>query len=49
VMLSAGTVARGRIRFDSLGLPDLAASVRLTRDGQTAEVRVAANGDVTVG
>ncbi len=48
VVFSAGTETRGRIRFDNLGVPDSAASVRLSRDGQTAEVRVAANGDVTV-
>lgn len=38
-----------RIRFDSTGLPEGPASVRLGRDGQSAEVSVAANGDVKVG
>jgi general secretion pathway protein H len=47
--LSSGADGRGRLRFDSLGLPDSAARIRLTSDGRTAEVRVAANGDVTVG
>jgi general secretion pathway protein H len=49
VQLSGAPQARGRIRFDTLGLPGTAARVRLTRDGRTSEVRIAANGDVTVG
>lgn len=40
--------ARVRLRFDSLGLPDQPTSFALTRDGRTARVNVAANGDVTV-
>ncbi|HUE78644.1 MAG TPA: GspH/FimT family pseudopilin [Sphingomicrobium sp.] len=48
VKLATATEARVRVRFDSLGLPDSPASVRLVRDGRTAEVRVAANGDVAV-
>lgn len=37
-----------RVRFDSLGLPPGPATVQLSSGGRTAEVRVAANGDVTV-
>jgi general secretion pathway protein H len=48
VAVSDGAERRMRLRFDSVGLPDAPASVRLARDGQAAEVRVAANGDVTV-
>jgi hypothetical protein len=47
--VAGGTGARTRIRFDSLGLPDAPAAVRLALAGREAEVRVAANGDVTVG
>lgn len=39
---------RARVRFDSLGLPDRPASFAVSRDGRTARVEVAANGDVTV-
>jgi general secretion pathway protein H len=41
--------ARARVRFDSLGLPDGPTSFALSRGGQTIRVRVAANGDVSVG
>ena len=47
VALPAGG-ARARVRFDSLGLTDRPTSFALTRDGRTARVRVAANGDVRV-
>ncbi|MDQ3471989.1 MAG: GspH/FimT family pseudopilin [Pseudomonadota bacterium] len=40
--------ARARLRFDSLGLPDRPTSFAIARDGRTARVSVAANGDVTV-
>ena len=40
--------ARASVRFDSLGLADGPATFARTRDGRTARVRVAANGDVTV-
>lgn len=43
----AGT-ARARVRFDSLGLPEAAASFVIARGGQTADVEIAANGDVRV-
>lgn len=45
----AGTrVAALRVRFDSLGLPDSPAALRLSSDGRSAQVRLDANGDVTV-
>ena len=47
--VDGGDDGRARIRFDSLGLPDAPAEVRLALDGRSAAVRVAANGDVTVG
>lgn len=37
-----------RLRFDSLGLPDAPAELRLSSNGRSATVRLAANGDVTV-
>lgn len=37
-----------RLVFDNLGLPDPAASVTIARDGASATVAVAANGDVRV-
>jgi general secretion pathway protein H len=40
--------ARARVRFDSLGMADRPMALRLSQDGRTADVRVAANGDVTV-
>jgi general secretion pathway protein H len=43
----AGEQARSRIRFDSLGLPDQPLQLSLSRDGAEANVRVAANGDVS--
>ncbi len=48
VLFPAGNESRARVRFDSLGLPDGPTSVRLDRDGRQSQVRVAANGDVTV-
>lgn len=48
VALSGGGQGRARVRFDSLGLPDAPTSVKLARDGRTAEVRIDANGDVGV-
>lgn len=38
-----------RLVFDNLGLPDPAASVIIARNGSSATVAVAANGDVKVG
>lgn len=48
VAIPARSEVRARVRFDSLGMADAPASVQLERDGQRSEVRVAANGDVTV-
>lgn len=47
--VAGGGEARSRIRFDSLGMADRAATVRLSQDGRTLTVAVAPNGDVTVG
>jgi general secretion pathway protein H len=46
--LGARTEGRTRVRFDSLGLPDSPESFRLVRNGQAANVRIFANGDVKV-
>ncbi|MBA3578080.1 MAG: GspH/FimT family pseudopilin [Sphingomonas sp.] len=46
-MASTGS-GRGRVRFDGLGMADQPFELRLSRDGRTAQVRVAANGDVAV-
>ena len=48
VSVSPGEGGRGRIRFDSLGMPDRAFAVTIVRDGRETVVRVAANGDVAV-
>lgn len=37
-----------RLRFDSLGMPQSPAALRLSSAGRSAVVQVAANGDVTV-
>lgn len=42
------SAARARFRFDSLGMPQSPAAVRLSNGGRAATVRLAANGDVTV-
>lgn len=39
---------RVRVRFDSLGMTDEPFALRLSSDGRTAVVRIAANGDVAV-
>jgi general secretion pathway protein H len=39
---------RARVRFDSLGVADQPLVLRLSREGQSAGVRIAANGEVTV-
>lgn len=36
------------VRFDSLGMADRQVALRLSRDGRTAVVRIAANGDIAV-
>lgn len=38
-----------RLVFDNMGLPDPAATVTLARDGTSARVAVATNGDVSLG
>ena len=48
VALPGDAGARASVRFDSLGLADRPGSFVLTRDGRSARVSVAANGDVTV-
>lgn len=48
IAFAGGAEPRQRLRFDSLGLPDRPTSVGVQRDGRTAQVRIAANGDVTV-
>lgn len=49
ITIAGGIEAGGaRLRFDSLGLPAAPAALRLTSDGRSALVRLAANGDVTV-
>lgn len=39
---------RARLVFDNLGLPDAPMRLDITRDGQTAQIAVAPNGDVKV-
>lgn len=39
---------RARLVFDNLGLPDAPMSLRIDRDGRSARLAVAANGDVKV-
>lgn len=47
--VAAGSdAAAARLRFDSLGLPDSPLALRLSREGRTSVVQVAANGDVSV-
>jgi len=48
IAAAAAGEGRTRVRFDSLGLPDQPFAVRIARDGRSANVRVAANGDVRV-
>ena len=38
----------GRVRFDTLGMPDRPMALRISRNNRTATVQVAANGDVSV-
>lgn len=39
---------RARLVFDNLGLPDAPLALELSRDGRSARIAVAANGDVKV-
>ena len=49
IAMPAERGARASVRFDSLGLADRPVTFALTRDGRTARIHVAANGDVTLG
>jgi general secretion pathway protein H len=48
VGLTAAAASRARVQFDSLGVADQALAMRLSRAGESAAVRIAANGEVTV-
>ena len=48
VTLGSASEGQGRLRFDTLGLPESPLTVTLARGGQSARVIVAANGDVEV-
>ena len=48
VGLTGAGASRARVRFDSLGVADQALAVRLARAGESAGVRIASNGEVTV-
>jgi general secretion pathway protein H len=48
VGLAGAGAHMARVRFDSLGVADQALAVRLARAGESAGVRIAANGEVTV-
>ena len=48
VGLTGAEASRARVRFDSLGVADQALAVRLARAGESAGVRIASNGEVTV-
>ena len=46
--MQASMESRTRVRFDSLGIADRPLRIRLSRNGESAGVRIAANGEVTV-
>lgn len=48
VVLAQSRDGQGAVQFDSLGMPDAENVVTLTRAGLSANVRIAANGDVQV-
>ena len=48
VGLTGAGSSRARVRFDSLGVADQALVLQLSRAGESAGVRIAANGEVTV-
>jgi general secretion pathway protein H len=48
VGLTGAGASRARVQFDSLGVADQALAVRLARAGESAGVRIAASGEVTV-
>lgn len=48
VAFASSAGGRARVRFDSLGMTDEPFELRVSRDGRTARVRIAATGDVAV-
>ena len=48
VRLADAAASRGRVRFNSLGVADQPLALRLSREGESAAVRIGANGEVTV-
>lgn len=48
VAVASAKDSRGRVRFDSLGMPDRPFAVAVNRNGHSATVRVSANGDIGV-
>lgn len=48
ITFASADKGRARVRFDALGMPDQPMVLRISREGRTMHVRVAANGDVTV-
>ena len=46
--VQASLDSRTRVRFDSLGVADQPLGIRLSREGESAGVRIAATGEVTV-
>jgi general secretion pathway protein H len=46
--MQASLDGRTRVRFDSLGVADQPLRIRLSREGESAGVRIAAGGEVTV-
>ena len=48
VGLTGAAASRARVRFDTLGVADQPLDLRLSREGKSAAVRIAASGEVTV-
>jgi len=48
VGLTGAAASRARVNFDSLGVADQALALRLSRAGESAGVRIATSGEVTV-
>ena len=46
--VQASLGSRTRVRFDSLGVADQPLGVRLSREGESAGIRIAASGEVSV-
>lgn len=49
IVMNGGAERSIRLRFDTVGLPEAPALVSIVQDGRSAQVGIAANGDVTVG